>query len=187
MLEQARKAGTILCGGGIILYPTDTIWGLGCDATNFDAVQKIYRIKERPDKKSMLVLMDGMPMLSRYLERIPEVANQILSKASKPTTIIYRGAKALAENLIGEDRTIGVRITSDPFCLRLLQLTGVPIVSTSANLSGQPSPSTFGEIIVSIKEKVDYVVQWRQEETAPSAPSTIIMLDDKDQMRLIRS
>lgn len=186
MVEQAIKAGTILCEGGVILYPTDTIWGLGCDATNFEAVKKIFQIKERPDKKSMLVLMDGISMLSQYLEKIPEIALQIIAKEKKPTTIIYHGVKGLSENLSGEDGTLGIRITSDPFCLKLLQITGKPIVSTSANISGQNTASTFHEINPAIKQKVDHVVNWRQEESTPSAPSSIIMLDGNDQINVIR-
>ena len=138
MIDEVRKAGITILEGGIILYPTDTIWGIGCDATNPDAVQKVYQLKQRSDHKSMLVLMNGISMLSRYLDRIPESAKEIIASAVKPTTIIYPGAKNFAPNLLAEDGSIGIRITSDPFCQQLIELTDKPIVSTSANISGKP-------------------------------------------------
>ena len=168
------------------MYPTDTIWGLGCDATNKEAVQKLYQIKERSHKKSMLVLMDGPSMLSKYLEYVPESAMDIIISAERPTTIIYQNAKKFAPNLLGEDGSIGIRITSDPFCRKLIETTGKPIVSTSAKISASTSPSSFSDIENSILQKVDYVVKWRQDETTTTTPSTILKLDSKGGITVLR-
>lgn len=187
MDDQVRKAGLIILEGGTILYPTDTIWGLGCDATNPDAVQKVYQIKQRSDKKSMLVLMDGTSMLSEYLERIPDQASELIASTEKPVTIIYPGARNFAFNLIGKDGSIGIRITLDPFCRNLLKFTGRPIVSTSANLSGTPSPGTFKGIDVHIQKKVDFIVKWRQDESVSFAPSSILKMDLQGRITVLRS
>lgn len=184
--KEVHKAAAILQSGGTILYPTDTIWGIGCDAGRTECVQDIYRIKQRADFKSMLVLVDGIPMLENYLEAIPYQALQILDKASKPTTIIYPGARNLAPNLLAPDGSIGIRITSDPFCIELIRHTNFPIVSTSANISGEPSPACFHEISRTIREQVDHVVRWRQNETSPSAPSSIIKLEKDGTYTTIR-
>ncbi len=186
MVEEVRKAGDHIKNGRIILYPTDTIWGIGCDATDPRAVQKVYNIKQRSDRKSMLVLMDGPIMLSRYLNNVPEAALEIIDSAAKPTTIIYHGARNLAQNLLAEDGSIGIRITSDPFCRQLIERTGKPIVSTSANISGKPSPSLFSEIEPQLLKLIDYVVNWRQEETSPTNPSTILKLDEHGEITVIR-
>jgi len=186
MIDEACKAGKFISNGRVILYPTDTIWGIGCDATNPDAVQKIYEIKHRSDRKTMLVLMDGPIMLSRYLDIVPEAALEIIDSAAKPTTIIYPGARNLAQNLVAEDGSVGIRITSDPFCRYLIQGAGKPIVSTSANISGKPSPSLFSEIEPQILKLIDYVVNWRQEEASPTNPSTIIKLDEHGKVTVIR-
>ncbi|MEN8204287.1 MAG: L-threonylcarbamoyladenylate synthase [Bacteroidota bacterium] len=186
MTEEVHKAAECIDSGGVILYPTDTIWGIGCDAKNSDAVEKIYRIKQRSDNKSMLVLMNGIPMLESYLEQVPEQTLEILNSARKPTTIIYPGARNLAKNLLAEDGSLGIRITSDPFCHQLIELTGLPIVSTSANISGLPSPSIFSEIESGIKGQVDYVVNWRQEEHEPATPSAIIKLGLQGDITILR-
>lgn len=187
MIErEVIQAGTILQGGGIILYPTDTIWGIGCDASRQDSVRNIYQIKQRADFKSMLVLVDGIDMLVRYIERLPQQALEIVEKANKPTTIIYPGARDLAENLLAPDGSIGIRITSDPFCRKLIASFGKPIVSTSANISGAASPGTFVQIESSILEQVDYVVDWRREETTPAAPSAILKLEKDGSITTIR-
>ncbi len=186
MVEEVRKAGSHILSGGTILYPTDTIWGLGCDATNQDAVERIYGIKQRLDHKSMLVLMDSPLMLDKYLEWVPEPALEIIRSAVKPTTVIYPGAKKFAPNLVAGDGTIGIRITSDPFCQQLIKLTGRPIVSTSANISGQRSPANFSEIEAIIKEQVDHVVNWRRQETNLPPPSTIIKVDRQGRITVLR-
>ncbi len=183
---ELKKTATILQSGGIILYPTDTIWGIGCDATRPDSVQNIYRIKQRDDRKSMLVLVDGIAMLERYIDKIPPSALEIIRKAVKATTIIYPGARNLANNLIASDGSIGIRITSDPFCRQLIETTGKPIVSTSANISGKQSPSVFQEINIEILDQVDYVVQWRQDETGPASPSAILKLEADGSITTLR-
>ena len=187
MIEQVHKARKTILEGGTILYPTDTIWGVGCLASDPDAVERIFQIKERPDKKSMLVLVDGIDMLNQYVVHVPDLAKKIIHSSHKPTTIIYPGARNFADNLIGEDGTIGIRITADPFCCQLIKSIGKPIVSTSANISGQPSPGSFKDISPDIRNKVDYIVQWRQKDTTASIPSSIIKIDAQDQMTIIRS
>lgn len=183
---EVKKAGEVVLSGGIILYPTDTIWGLGCDATNREAVQLIYDIKERDDSKSMLVLVNGISMLKKYLKEIPALALELIAKAEKPTTIIYPGARHLASNLVADDGSVGIRITSDPFCHSLNEFTGKPIVSTSANISGELSPSLFHEIKAKIRLRVDHVVNWRQDETEPSLPSAIVKLEPDGGISILR-
>lgn len=187
MIEQeAKKAGAILKSGGTILYPTDTIWGIGCDATRQESVQNIYQIKQRADSKSMLVLVSGIAMLQEFLVSIPVKAMEIIEKSKKPTTIIYPGARNLAKNLLAPDGSIGIRISSDPFCKLLIEASGFPLVSTSANLSGKNAPATFQDIEILIRKKVDYVVNWRQEEQAASSPSAIIKLEEDGSVTILR-
>ncbi len=186
MVKEIARAGEYIKSGRVILYPTDTIWGIGCDATDPNAVQKIYEIKKRSDRKSMLVLMAGFSMLTEYLEKIPLNAGETIRALVKPTTVIYPGAKNLAKNLLGEDGSIGIRITSDKFCQELIRFTGKPIVSTSANVSGSPAPSSFNEIDTEICEKVDHVVDWRRDEVVPGSASTIIRLDDNGNFTVLR-
>jgi L-threonylcarbamoyladenylate synthase len=184
--KEVHRAGEVLNSGGSILYPTDTIWGIGCDAGRPESVQNIYRIKQRADFKSMLVLVNGISMLEQYMDSVPRQAFDILEKASKPTTIIYPAARKLAENLLAPDGSIGIRITSDPFCKMLIEFTGYPIVSTSANISGETPPASFQEISRSIREEVDHVVNWRQYETTPASPSAIIKLEQDGSITTIR-
>jgi L-threonylcarbamoyladenylate synthase len=183
--DLTRAAGRLKMGG-VILYPTDTIWGIGCDATHAGAVSRIYEIKKRSDSKSMLVLMDGIRMLEDYLRTVPERTEEILSSLTRPTTIIYPGAINLAPNLLAEDCSIGIRVTSDPFCRRLIEMAGVPLVSTSANSSGHPPPGLFHEIEPEILEAVDYVVAYRQDDNSTSAPSSIIRISEQGDIRVIR-
>ena len=185
--REVIQAGTILQNGGIILYPTDTIWGIGCDASRQDSVRNIYHIKQRDDFKSMLVLVDGIDMLERYIEHVPQQALEIIKKANKPTTIIYPGARNLAKNLLAPDGSIGIRITSDPFCQKLIAFFGKAIVSTSAHISGGASPRTFSQIDNSIRDLVDHVVNWRREESTPAAPSSIIKLEKDGTITTLRS
>ncbi len=186
MVEEVQKTSELVVSGGLILYPTDTIWGIGCDATNQEAVQRIFRIKQREDHKSMLVLVNGTPMLEEYLEEVPDHAREVLDHATKPTTIIYPRARNLAPGLIAEDGSVGIRVTTDPFCQHLIELTGKPIVSTSANLSGEPSPARFNQIKAGILESVDYVVEWRQDDTTPALPSSIIKIEPDGKTTIIR-
>jgi len=184
--KEVIKAGAILKAGGIILYPTDTIWGIGCDASRQESVRNIYRIKQRDDFKSMLVLVKDISMLKTYVESIPIQALEILDSAAKPTTIIYPMARNLAKNLLAPDGSVGIRITSDPFCSSLIAHTGKPIVSTSANISGEDSPGTFYQIHRSILEQVDYVVDWRRNETKAAVPSAIIKVEADGSITTIR-
>ncbi|MCQ4873952.1 MULTISPECIES: L-threonylcarbamoyladenylate synthase [Odoribacteraceae] len=183
--EEVRKACEVLKNGGIILYPTDTIWGIGCDATNEEAVKRVYELKHREDSKAMLVLLDDVGKLASYVE-VPDVAYELLEVNDKPMTIIYPNAKNLAKNLIAQDRTIGIRITSEIFTKALLYRFRKPIVSTSANISGESSPKCFAEISEAVKSAVDYVVDFRQEETSNPAPSSIIKLGVGGEIQIIR-
>ena len=187
MDEEVRKAAEIVQSGGTILYPTDTIWGIGCDATREDSVEQVYKIKKRTDRRSMLVLVSETHMLAEYVIKIPQSALEIARTASRPTTIIYPGAVNLAPNLIAEDGTVGIRITSDPFCRKLIEMTGLPIVSTSANTSGQPSPDTFHSIEPLILDLVDHVVVWRQDDSTPALPSSIIKVDEMGRITRLRA
>ena len=184
--EEIRKAAGVVLSGGTILYPTDTVWGIGCDATSPDAVQKVYGIKQRNDSKSMLVLISGTEMLEKYLRFVPPDALEFACKALKPTTIIYPGAMNLAENLLAEDGSVGIRITSDEFCRDLINRLGVPLVSTSANRSGKPSPGTFSDIEQAISSEVDHVVNWRRNETTPATPSTIVKVEEDGGLTILR-
>jgi len=186
MKEDINKALETLKTGGIILYPTDTVWGLGCDATNEEAVKRIYEIKQRIDSKSMLVLLDNPGKLPSYVKDVPEIAWDLIETTDKPITIIYPGAKNLARNLIAEDDSIGIRITNEEFSNHLLFRFRKPIVSTSANISGEPSPKNFSEISDSIKNAVNYIVKTRQEEISNPNPSSIIKLGVTGEIKIIR-
>ncbi len=186
MHEYLKKAVEVLKNGGVILYPTDTIWGIGCDATNPEAVQRIYEIKKRSDTKSMLVLMENASLLDRYVEEVPEVAWDLIELTTTPLTIIYPKAKNLAPNLIAADGTIGIRFTKEEFTQRLLQRFRRPLVSTSANISGEKPPSFFDEISEEIKSQVDYIVEYRQDDVTPATPSSIIKLGSGGQIEIIR-
>mgnify|MGYP000459963957 FL=1 len=186
MHDDIKKALEVLKRGGIILYPTDTIWGIGCDATNLEAVKRIYNIKKREDSKSMLVLMENPALLDRYIDEVPEVAWDLVEITTTPLTVIYPGAKNLARNLIAEDGSIGIRFTKEEFTTKLLQRFRRPLVSTSANISGEKSPAFFDEISEEIKDAVDYIVAYRQDDLIPSQPSSIIKLGPGGQIDIIR-
>ena len=171
--------------GGVILYPTDTIWGIGCDATNEDAVRRVYEIKQRQDSKAMLVLVDSSVKVDFYVRDVPEVAWDLIDLADKPLTIIYSGARNLAANLLAEDGSVGIRVTNEDFSKRLCQQFRKAIVSTS-NISGQPSPKNFSEISEEVKSAVDYIVGYRQEEISNPKPSSIIKLDKGGVIKIIR-
>lgn len=172
--EEIERTAEVLQHGGIIVYPTDTIWGIGCDATNEEAVARIFRMKQRADTKSMLVLVDSIDMIADYVEKIPEIALKLISDSKNSLTIIYPQAKNLAPNLISTDQTIGIRVTSDDFCKKIIQKLGKPIVSTSANISGEPFPKGFTDIDQNIKEGADYLVNLRRQENSDVPPSRII-------------
>ena len=185
-VEDLVKAVEVLRAGGIILYPTDTIWGIGCDATNPSAVKRIYEIKKRQDTKSMLVLMENPNLLNSYVAEVPEIAWELIEVADSPLTIIYPGAKNLASNLLAQDGSIGIRITNEAFTQQLIQRFRKPVVSTSANITGQKSPQNFDEISDEIIQSVDYVVKFRQDDLSKSTPSSIIKLGVGGQIEIIR-
>lgn len=184
--DDLREAVRIMKNGGIILYPTDTVWGIGCDARNKDAVEKIYRLKQRSDSKSMLVLVGNEGMMQRIVNEVPEIAWQLIDVAVNPLTIIYDGAKDIADNLIAEDGSLGIRITSELFSKALCEKLGAPIVSTSANISGNPTPVIFSEIDPRIIDGVDYVCRYRQSDTSRSKASNIIKITRGNVIKVIR-
>ncbi len=184
--DDLAKAVEVLRAGGIILYPTDTLWGIGCDATNAAAVKRIYEIKQREDTKSMLILMENENLLNSYVTEVPEVAWDLIEVSESPLTIIYPAAKNLAANLLATDRSIGIRITREAFTQQLIQRFRRPIVSTSANISGEKSPRNFAEISSMIKDKMDYVVNYRRDDLSESVPSSIIKLGVGGQIEIIR-
>ncbi len=172
--------------GGTILYPTDTIWGLGCDATDEHAVDKVSAIKNRPEKKSYIVLMSDVAMLKKYLTNPMADLENFIAAQTGATTIIYSGIKGIAQNALAADGSLGIRIPKDDFCLALINRFGKPIISTSANLSGEPNPSFYNEMSSAILERVDYTCHWRQEDEEPKAPSNIIKLNDDGTILKIR-
>ncbi len=186
MIEDLASALKVLKEGGVILYPTDTIWGIGCDATNPEAVQRIYRIKQREDSISMLVLMENPALLDRYVSEVPEIAWDLIEVTTTPLTVIYPGAKNLASNLLAPDGSVGIRFTREKFSSELLKQFRKPLVSTSANISGQPAPANFVDIDQAIINLVDFVVHYRRDETTPAKPSSIIKLDAGGRIEIIR-
>jgi L-threonylcarbamoyladenylate synthase len=185
--NDIRNSIDVFQNSGVILYPTDTIWGIGCDATDEAAVEKIYHLKKRPEKKSMIILVAEEKQIFDYVTDPDNKIFQYLSSAEKPTTVIYQQAKNLANNLISDDGTIAIRIVEDPFCKTLIRGLKKPIVSTSANISGEPFPKTFNEISTAIKNGVDYIVQHRRDDLMSSQPSSIIKLNNEGTIEIIRS
>ena len=198
--EDLQEALRVLRDGGIIVYPTDTVWGIGCDATNEEAVKRIYALKQREDSKSMLVLLDSAAKLNYYVADIPEAAWALLEASeyseeseysdcsdTKPLTIIYPNARNMARNLIAEDGSVGIRITNEPFSKALCAQLKHPIVSTSANISGHPSAPFFAQIEREILDGADYVCRFRREDDCPKEPSSIIKVNSDNSFRIIRS
>ena len=185
MQSEINKAIQILKEGGLILYPTDTVWGIGCDASNAEAVKKIYNLKQREDSKSLICLVADDRMLKKYVKQIPEAALNILDVTDKPTTIIYDDAQNLAENLISRDGTIAIRIPDDEFCYQLCRKLNGAIVSTSANIAGKPTPKSFKEIASEVLKGVDYVVNLHHEKIC-NKPSSIIKLSNNGIVKIIR-
>jgi L-threonylcarbamoyladenylate synthase len=176
----------VLQMGGVILYPTDTVWGIGCDATNTYAVKKIFDLKKRPDARSMIILIAEAAELSQYAEAVVPRVLSFLKGSAGPTTVIYPGGKGLADNLYHSDGSIGIRIVNEPFCQALINAFHKPIVSTSANITGEPTPENFVQISKSVLNGVDYIVQFRQEDKTLAKPSTIVRLEQDGSVVIIR-
>ncbi|MCA0347889.1 MAG: L-threonylcarbamoyladenylate synthase [Flavobacterium sp.] len=183
--QEVHNAFEVIQNGGIILYPTDTVWGIGCDASNEDAVKKIYALKQREESKSMIVLMNGDKMMYNVFKEVPETAWQILDISEKPTTLILDNPRNVAKNIIAEDNTLGVRVVTEPFCFKLMERMKRPLVSTSANISGMFTPKSFKDISPEIIKGVDYVVNLHREKICDK-PSTIIKLSLDNQVKIIR-
>ncbi len=185
MTEEINNCIKELRAGNLILYPTDTVWGIGCDATNPEAVKKVYALKKRKDTKALICLVAHQGMLERHVKEVPEVAYDIMDLATKPTTIVFDEPVGVAQNLIAEDNTLAIRVASDKFCQYLINKFGKPIVSTSANISGEPTPNRFKDISPEILKGVDYVVNLPDINNDPS-PSSIIKLANDGQVKVIR-
>jgi L-threonylcarbamoyladenylate synthase len=185
--DDIKRAIEVLQRGGVILYPTDTIWGLGCDATNEQAIRRIYDIKRRDDSKSLIVLMADEREVLQYVAAPDLAVFDFLEEQERPTTIVYEQAVGLPGNLVAADGSIGIRLTQDVFCRHLIKRFKKPIVSTSANISGEPSPQTFSDVSNAIKSQVDYIVNWRQDDETPALPSQIIKWNNDGTKIIIRS
>ena len=184
--EDIRQAVETMRKGGVILYPTDTVWGIGCDATNAEDVARIYKIKQRDDSKAMICLVDSDARLQRYVRNVPNVAWELLDCVDKPTTVILDGAVNLASNLIADDGSIALRITDEPFSKELCYRFQKAVVSTSANISGEPAAQNYCDISQDILDAVDYVCWSRRQEHKPHTPSSIIKLGMDGEVRIIR-
>ncbi len=184
--EDIKKAVEVMRQGGVILYPTDTIWGIGCDATNEDAVRKVYEIKKRTDSKALICLVDTPDRVQRYVQEVPSVAWDVMELTDSPLTIIFDGAKNLAANLLAEDGSVGIRVTQEEVSKRLCYRFQKPVVSTSANISGEPSATCFAEISEEIIQAVDYVMEARRKDTRKCQSSKIIKLGVSGEIQIIR-
>ncbi|MBQ7484753.1 MAG: threonylcarbamoyl-AMP synthase [Bacteroidaceae bacterium] len=184
--EEIKKAIEVMRNGGVILYPTDTIWGIGCDATNEEAVKKVYEIKKRADSKALICLVDSEAKIDFYVKDVPSVAWDLIELSTKPLTVIYDGARNLAPNLLAEDGSVGIRVTNEEFSKQLCFRFRKAVVSTSANISGEPSPKSFADISDEIKNAVDYIVGVRQNEKGGVKPSSIIKLGAGGVVQVIR-
>ncbi len=185
--DDFREALSVLRAGGVILYPTDTVWGIGCDATNPEAVERIYSIKRRSDSKAMLCLLDAPGKLQGYVKDIPSIAWDLIDCATRPLTLIYPKGRNLAHNLLAEDGSIGIRITNELFSKKLCEALHAPLVSTSANVSGEPAARNFGQITPHILSSVDYVVRYRRNDVSEPLPSSIIKIGEGNVFHIIRA
>lgn len=186
MEEDIKKAFEVLVSGGLILYPTDTIWGIGCDATNEEAVRRVYELKRRVDSKALITLLDNPIKLDYYIDEVPSLAWDLIELSEKPLTIIYDGARNVAPNLMAEDGSLAIRVTKEKFSQELCRRFRKALVSTSANISGEPAPANFDDISEEIKQGVDYIVKYRQEDTSKSKASSIIKLGKTGEVKIIR-
>jgi L-threonylcarbamoyladenylate synthase len=184
--NDLRSALKVLRDGGVILYPTDTIWGLGCDPSNKAAIDKIYRIKIRAENKSLIILVNGIDMLERYVSEIPASAREIISVSDAPLTIIFPEGKNLAPGVCSDDGSVGIRICGDDFCSELIERFRKPLISTSANISGKSSPAHFGEIEEELISQVDYTINYRQNDRQKHSASPVIKIDKKGVLKIIR-
>jgi L-threonylcarbamoyladenylate synthase len=186
LVKEIQAAEEEIILGNIILYPTDTVWGIGCDAENAKAVQKIFKIKERDETKSMILLMADLEMLKHYVKNVPAELEELLKEQKRPTTYVLSGVQNLPNEVIAEDGTIAIRITNDDFSHRLVRQVGRPLVSTSANISGEDAPASFKEISEKIKKRVDHVVRWRQDEEVEAKPSLIVKIEANGGQHILR-
>jgi len=184
--EDIVRSIVVLKNGGTILYPTDTIWGIGCDATNPKAVEKVYALKRRTESKSMIILLDSFDKIARYVDKVPDVAYDLVSNMETPLTIIYSAAKNLAPNVIASDGTIAIRVVNEEFCRQLIAYFGKPIVSSSANIAGDSAPVIFSSIAEEIVKNADYVVNYKRDIFTRSKPSTIIRLLENGEFTIVR-
>ncbi len=184
--EDIKNAVECMRKGGVILYPTDTVWGIGCDATNAEAVAKVYKIKQRDDAKALICLVDSDNRMQRYFRNVPNVAWQLIEVAVKPTTVILDNATGVAENLVAEDGSLAMRVTREPFSKELCYRFQKPIVSTSANISGEPAAQNYCDIAPELLEAVDYVCWSRRQEHKPHTPSSIIKLSQNGEVKIVR-
>ena len=183
---EITKTLKVLKNGGVILYPTDTIWGIGCDATNYRAVEKVYKIKKRKENKSLIILVNGFDMLSHYVKKVPEITGDLIGSINKPVTVIYNNVCNLPKNVGAADGTIAIRIVKDDFCSRLIELFQKPVISSSANISGEEAPLVFGRIAESIIKEVDYTVGLYRDQFIQAKASTIIRLSESGEYKIIR-
>ncbi len=186
MKQDIEKSLEVLKNGGTILYPTDTLWGIGCDATNTSAIKKVFKIKQRSDNKTMIIIIDDVKKLSLYVDEIPETTWDLLEKFDRPTTIIYPKAKKILKKLAAKDGSVAIRVIQNPFCKELLANFDKPIISSSANISGKRNPLSFSEISDEIKNKVDYVVKHKQDMLEQLKASTLIKLEKDGEYKIIR-
>lgn len=184
--EDIKKSLETLRSGGLILYPTDTIWGIGCDPLNVEAIKKIYALKGRDQSKSMILLLENESMLNSYVEEVPEVAYQLIEYSERPLTIVYSKAKNLPPEMINTDGSVGIRIVKHPYCEQLIQRFKRPLVSTSANLSGTPSPSNYQDIAEEVKEGVDYIAQYGRDSVEDNQPSIVMKLEPDGRFEFLR-
>lgn len=184
--QEIEKSVALLKQGKILLYPTDTIWGIGCDATNKKAVDKVFKLKNRQKQKSMIVLLDSADKLCLYVDEVPQIAFDLIENAASPITIVYNNAGNLSKKLIASDGSIAIRIVKEDYCLEVIKKLGHPLVSTSANLSGEPAPQIFNQIADIIKERVDYVVDIYRSRIRTIRPSTVIKLEENGTFSILR-
>ncbi len=185
--QDIKSAVDVLRAGGNLLYPTDTIWGIGCDATNPKAVEKVYRIKERVREKSLIILVEDLDMLRRFVADVPEIAIELMASVPDPLTIIYPSARNLPKNVLAEDGSIAIRVPRHAFCQQMLREFGRPVTSTSANLTGSPNPFSFSSIADPIREAVDHIVPMKYQHLAQPKPSTIVKITENGELHVIRN